>query len=164
MAGNLVYALGMPAPYALLLFLHILAAAFWVGGMALMHFGVRPAAVATLEPPQRLPFLAATLTRFFVGVSAAIVVLLATGFGMVWLAGGFANVRWNVHAMLAIGLVMMAIYLHIRFAPFPRLRKAVAARAWPVAAANLDVIRKLVGLNLLLGVSVFALAIVGRAI
>ncbi|SEB23065.1 CopD family protein [Variovorax sp. YR216] len=154
----------MPAPYAVLLFLHIVAAAFWVGGMALMHFAVRPAAVATLEPPQRLPFLAATLERFFAGVSSAIVLLLATGFGMVWLAGGFANVRWNVHAMLAIGLVMMAIYLHIRFAPFPRLRNAVAARAWPVAAANLDTIRKLVGLNLMLGVIVFALAVLGRAI
>ncbi|MEJ8812256.1 CopD family protein [Variovorax ureilyticus] len=154
----------MPAPYAALLFLHIVSAAFWVGGMALMHFAVRPAAVATLEPPQRLPFLAATLERFFIGVSSAIALLLATGFGMIWLAGGFANVRWNVHAMLALGLLMMAIYLHIRFAPFPRLRNAVAARIWPVAASNLDTIRKLVGLNLLLGVIVFALAAIGRAV
>ncbi|WP_431274543.1 CopD family protein [Variovorax ureilyticus] len=153
----------MPSPYTALLFVHTLAAAFWVGGMALMHFAVRPAAVATLEPPQRLPFLAATLGRFFVGVSSAIVLLLATGFGMVWLAGGFANVRWNVHAMLALGLVMMAIYLHIRFAPFPRLKSAVITRAWPVAASNLDTIRKLVGLNLLLGVVVFAIALIGRA-
>lgn len=154
----------MPPPYALLLFIHILAAAFWVGGMALMHFCVRPAAVATLEPPQRLPFLAGTLKRFFFGVSTAIVLLLVTGFGMVWLAGGFANVRWNVHAMLAVGLLMMAIYLHIRFAPLPRLTGAIAARAWPVAASNLDTIRKLVGLNLVLGVIVFGLAVIGRAI
>ncbi len=154
----------MPAPYAVLLFLHTVSAAFWVGGMALMHFAVRPAAVATLEPPQRLPFLAATLERFFVGVSTAIVLLLATGFGMIWLAGGFASVRWNVHAMLALGLVMMAIYLHIRFAPFPRLKSAVAGRTWPVAASNLDTIRKLVGLNLLLGVIVFALAVIGRVV
>jgi len=162
--GNLVYALVMPVPYAVLLFLHIMSAAYWVGGMALMHFAVRPAAVATLEPPRRLPFLVATLERFFAGVSTAIVLLLATGFGMVWLAGGFANVRWSVHAMLALGLVMMAIYLHIRSAPFPRLRDAVVARAWPAAASNLDTIRKLVGLNLLLGVIVFALAVIGRAI
>jgi len=154
----------MPAPYAVLLFLHILSAAFWVGGMALMHFAVRPAAVAMLEPPNRLRFLAGTLERFFAGVSTAIALLLVSGFGMVWLAGGFANVRWNVHAMLALGLVMMAIYLHIRFAPFPRLRNAVASRTWPVAASNLDIIRKLVGVNLVLGVIVFALAVMGRAI
>ena len=91
----------------------------------------------------------------------AIVLLLATGLGMVWLAGGFSQVRWNVHAMLAIGLAMMAIYVYIRLAPSPRLLHAVATRAWPVAAANLDTIRKLVGANLLLGTAVFALATAG---
>lgn len=149
---------------ALLLFLHLLAAAFWVGGMAVMHFAVRPSAVATLEPPLRLPFMAATLARFFVGVSSAIGVLLASGLLLVWQAGGFARVHWSVHAMFAVGLAMMALFLHLRFAPFPRLVRAVAAREWPVAAANLNLIRKLVGVNLMLGVAVFALAVVGRAL
>ena len=149
---------------ALLLFLHLLAAAFWVGGMAVMHFAVRPSAVATLEPPLRLPFMAATLARFFVGVSSAIGVLLASGLLLVWQAGGFARVHWSVHAMFAVGLAMMALFLHLRFAPFPRLVRAVAAREWPVAAANLNLIRKLVGVNLVLGVAVFALAVVGRAV
>jgi uncharacterized membrane protein len=154
----------MPILHALLLFLHLVAAAWWVGGMAAMHFAVRPAAVATLEPPLRLPFLAATLARFFVGVSTAIPVLLASGLLMVALSGGFARVHWSVHAMLALGLLMMALFLHLRFAPYPRLRRAVAAREWPLAAANLNLIRKLVALNLALGVTVFALAVVGRAL
>lgn len=149
---------------ALLLFLHLLAAAFWVGGMAVMHFAVRPSAVATLEPPLRLPFMAATLARFFVGVSSAIGVLLASGLLLVWASGGFARVHWSVHAMFTLGLVMMALFLHLRFAPYPRLRRAVAAREWPVAAANLNLIRKLVGVNLMLGVAVFALAVLGRAL
>lgn len=153
----------MPILPATLLFLHLLAAAFWVGGMAAMHFAVRPAAVATLEPPLRLPFMADALARFFVGVSIAIGVLLASGFLLVWLAGGFAHVHASVHAMLTLGLVMMALFLHVRFAPYPRLQRAVAAREWPVAAANLGTIRKLVALNLGLGVLVFVLAIVGRA-
>jgi uncharacterized membrane protein len=152
----------MPLLPAILLFLHLLAAAFWVGGMAAMHFSVRPAAVATLEPPLRLPFMADTLSRFFVGVSIAIGVLLASGLWMVMLAGGFARVHWSVHAMLGIGLVMMALFLHVRFAPYPRLQRAIAAREWPVAAANLGTIRQLVAVNLALGVSVFALAILGR--
>ena len=33
----------------ILLCLHLLAAALWVGGMATFHFSVRPAAVDTLE-------------------------------------------------------------------------------------------------------------------
>lgn len=148
--------------FAFLLVLHLLSAAWWVGGMALMHFAVRPTAVATLAPPQRLPFMAGTLARFFVGVSTAIVLLLATGLLMVWALGGFAQVGWSVHAMLALGLVMMALFLHIRFAPYPQLLRAVAAREWPVAAAQLDSIRKLVTVNLVLGVAVFVLAALGR--
>ena len=66
--------------------------------------------------------------------------------------------------MLAIGLVMMAVFLHIRFAPYPRLLRAVAAREWPVAAGQLNTIRRLVELNLALGVAVFALAIAGRVL
>jgi len=149
-------------PHAILLLLHLLAAAFWVGGMAVMHFAVRPSAVAVLEPPLRLPLMAQALSRFFAGVSVAIVVLLASGLGMIWLAGGFARVHWSVHAMLGIGLVMMALFLHIRFAPYPRLLRAVAAREWPVAAAQLNTIRRLVMANLTLGVAVFVLAIAGR--
>jgi uncharacterized membrane protein len=154
----------MPLLSAILLFLHVLAAAFWVGGMAAMHFAVRPAAVGTLEPPQRLPFMAATLSRFFVGVSTAVGVSLASGLWMVMLAGGFARAHWSVHAMLTVGLVMMALFLHVRFAPYPRLKRAVSAREWPVAAANLGTIRKLVAVNLTLGVLVIALAIIGRVL
>ncbi|MDM0014335.1 CopD family protein [Variovorax sp. J22P168] len=149
---------------SLLLLLHLLAAAFWVGGMATMHFAVRPAAVASLEPPLRLPFMAAALSRFFVGVSVAIGVLLASGLLLVWMSGGFARVHLSVHAMFTLGLVMMALFLHIRFAPYPRLVRAVAAREWPVAATNLNTIRKLVAVNLVLGVLVFAVATLGRVL
>ncbi|RYZ12643.1 MAG: hypothetical protein EOO24_02665, partial [Comamonadaceae bacterium] len=142
---------------------HLLSAAMWVGGMATLHFAVRPAAASTLPPAQRLPFMAAALDRFFSWVVTAIAVLLATGFGMVGQAGGFAEVHWSVHAMLAIGLVMMALFGHIRLAAHPRLRRHVDAGNWPAAAAQLDSIRKLVAVNLGLGVLVFVVAVVGRA-
>jgi uncharacterized membrane protein len=150
--------------HATLLCLHLLAAAFWVGGMAVMHFAVRPAAVQTLEPPLRLPFMAAALGRFFAGVSAAVVVLLASGLAMLLLGGGFAAAHWSVHAMFSVGLLMMAVYGHIRFAIFPRLQQAVAARTWPQAAAQLNAIRIRVVLNLMLGTAVFVLAVVARAL
>ncbi|MDM0121427.1 CopD family protein [Variovorax arabinosiphilus] len=148
---------------SLLLFLHLIAVTFWVGGMAVMHVAVRPAAVATLEPPQRLPFMAAALSRFFVGVSIAVATVLVSGLGLVMAAGGFARVHWSVHGMFTVGLVMMVLFLHIRFAPYARLQRAVAAREWPVAAVQLGNIRKLVAVNLMLGVGVVALAVVGRA-
>ncbi|MEJ8855862.1 CopD family protein [Variovorax robiniae] len=153
----------MSLMFAVLLFLHLASAAFWVGGMAVMHFAVRPAAVALLEPPLRLPMLGAALGRFFVGVNVAIVLLLLSGFAMIALAGGMGAVRWNVHAMLGIGLVMMAVYGHIRFGIYPKLRRSIAVREWPAAAKRLHLIRMLVALNLALGVLVFALAVAGRA-
>jgi uncharacterized membrane protein len=154
----------MPLAHALLLCLHLLAATLWVGGMAAMHFAVRPAAVQTLEPPLRLAFMAAALGRFFAWVSAAILVLLASGLVLILLSGGFASAHWSVHAMFAVGLLMMALFGHIRFGPFVRLRHAVAAREWPKAAPQLNSIRRLVATNLLLGTLVFVLAIVARAL
>ena len=143
--------------YATLLCLHLLAAALWVGGMAVMHFAVRPAAVQMLEPPQRLPFMAAALGRFFAAVNIAIAVLLVSGLGLLHLGGGLAAAHWGVLAMFALGLLMTAVYLHIRLALYPRLQRAVAERTWPQAAAQLNAIRVRVAFNLALGTLAFVL-------
>lgn len=148
---------------ALLLVLHVLAATAWVGGMACMHFAVRPAAVALLQPPQRVPFLTAALGRFFAWVTASIVVILFTGILMMLHGGGFAGLHWRVHAMFALGLAMMAVFGHVRLATYPKMRKAAAAADWKAAAAQLDVIRRLVALNLGLGTLTFVVALGGRA-
>jgi len=149
--------------YVILLFIHLLAAAFWVGGMATLHFAVRPAAVATLEPPLRLRTMAAALRRFFVGVDAAVTLLFATGVAMILLAGGFRAVHWRVEAMMGIAIVMAGIYVYIRASVFRAMRRAVEESAWPVAAGRLHTVRLLVTVNLALGVAVFAVAIIGRA-
>jgi uncharacterized membrane protein len=148
--------------HATLLCLHLLAAALWIGGMAVMHFAVRPAAAQTLDPPLRLPFMSAALGRFFAAVSIAIVMLLGSGLLLLWLRGGFATVHWNVHAMFALGLLMIGVYGHVRYALHPRLQQAVAARNWPQAAAQLNAIRVRVVFNLLVGTLVFVLAMVAR--
>ena len=145
--------------------LHLLSAALWVGGMAFAHFCLRPA-VVPLEPPVRLGLMYEVLRRFFkvVLASALIALLLVTGFGMIGMAGGFARVHWSVHAMVALGLVMMAMYGHIRFAGFPKLARFVAARDWPAAGKVLGTIRSLVVVNLALGVLVFIVAVIGRVL
>jgi len=144
--------------------LHVLAVVIWVGGMFVLHFAVRPAAAGQLPPPQRIPLLATALGRFFFWVMIAIIAILGSGIGLILGAGGFANAHVSVHVMFAIGLAMMGIFLHIRFAPFPRLQRAVAASDWPTAAANLDAIRKLVVTNLALGIVTTAVATIGRAL
>ncbi len=165
--------------YAFLLFFHVIGVVVWVGGMFVMHFAVRPSAVELLSPPQRLPLIAAVLKRFFGWVTIAVIVVLLSGllmfFGIGAAAGamkagknafveGMRLAHVSIHVMFAIGLVMMAIYAHIRLAPFKRLQAAVTAEDWPVAAVQADQIRTLVATNLVLGVGVIAVATLGRAL
>ena len=146
-----------------LLFLHLAAAIFWVGGMAFAHFCMRPAAVDVLQPPLRLPLMARALGRFFPLVAVAVVVILATGFAMLLAGGrGLAQAPVGLHAMLALGLVMSAVFVAIYARLNPALQKHVAAQDWPQAGTVLNRIRMLVSLNLVLGVLTVAAAAAAR--
>jgi uncharacterized membrane protein len=57
---------------------------------------------------------------------------------------------------------MTVIYARIRLSPFELLKSAVATGEWPAAAAQLDRLRKLVSINLVLGIVTIGVAIVGR--
>jgi uncharacterized membrane protein len=150
--------------YTSMLLLHVLGVVVWVGGMFLMHVAVRPAAVELLPPHQRLPLLTAVLRRFFFWVALAVVAVLASGLAMIAGGGGFRNAHLSVHVMFAIGLAMMAIFLHIRLAPFRRLQAAVVSSDWPLAAQRLEQVRQLVTTNLVLGIVTIAVATIGRAV
>lgn len=150
--------------YTTLLFAHVLGVVVWVGGMFVLHFAVRPSAARLQEPSVRLTFLSSVLGRFMSWAALSIAVLLATGLAMIFIGGGFKNAHLSVHLMLAVGLVMMLLYLHIRFAPFKRMRAAVMASDWAAAAANLDLVRKMVAINLVLGFLTIAIATIGRAV
>ena len=146
----------------LLLAAHVLAAVFWVGGMAFAYTILRPAA-GPLEPPVRLSLWRRVFASFLPWVGVSIVVLLASGFWMIFiLFGGLANLPLYVNLMLGIGIVMMLIYLHLLFAPWKRLRRAVDAAAWPEAGKALSQIRQLVGVNTVLGVIVLVIGGTGR--
>ena len=152
--------------YAILKLLHILSIVVWVGGMVFALLFLRPAALQ-LEPPQRLRLMHGALQRFFSAVLAAVVLVLASG---LWMIGRVAketvqaglsfNMPLNWTLMTVLGLVMMVIFGHIRFALFKRLSKAVTANDWPAGGTALASIRTWVGINLALGVVVIAIAVV----
>lgn len=147
---------------ALAIALHALAAVIWVGGMFFAYMALRPA-VGPLEPPARLALWKRTFDRFFLWVWLSIVLLLATGYWIVFGAfGGFANVGIHVHIMQAIGIVMMLLFLHLWFAPYRRLGKALDANDMPAGAKQIGQIRMLVGTNLLLGIIVVVIGASGR--
>lgn len=134
----------------LVLFTHLAAAVFWMGGMGFMLLALRPALHEQLQPPQRLPLVARVLERFFAVVAASIAVLLATG---VWLLlqvpGRDAPAGW--HAMAGLGGLMTAIFGHIWFVPYRHLRHAVAAAQWPEGGRRMGQITLLVRINFALG-------------
>ncbi len=142
--------------------LHSLAGVLWVGGMFFAHQILRPVASA-LEAPVRLTLWRGVLARFFAVVWVAIVALLFTGFGMVLFGfGGFAHLTLYVNLMMLLGLVMMAMFGHVFFAPWRRYQRAVAGSDWPAAAKQLAQIRTIVGINLILGLLTVAIGSSGR--
>ena len=146
--------------YATLKTLHVLSIVVWIGGMVFVHFFLRPA-VAQLDAPLRLRLMHDVLGRFFKAVLVASLLTLASG---VWMLGRVAKqvvqsggnfempLAWTVMAVL--GLVMVAIFMHIRFALFKRLGRAVAMSEWAAGGAALARIRTWVSINLGLGVLV----------
>ena len=144
---------------AVLLFLHVISDVIWVGGMFLAYVAVRPAAGEVLDPPQRLKLWAGIFRRFFPWVWAAVTLILASGFIMIAQLGA---VPAYIVAMAIIGIIMSAIFMHIYFAPFGRLRRAVAAEEWKAGGAALNQIRILVGINLALGLINIAVAFLPR--
>ena len=144
------------------LLLHLLAAVVWVGGMFFAYVALRPAA-AQLEAPVRLTLWVGVFKRFFPWVFAAIVTLLLTGYWMVLsFFGGFDAVGMHVHLMIWAGYVMMLLFFHVFFAPFKRLKRAVAAEDWSAGGKSLAQIRVLIGINLSIGLVVIAIASGGR--
>jgi uncharacterized membrane protein len=134
----------------LILFFHLAAAVFWMGGMAFMVLALRGPVAVLLQPPERLRLLAAVLGRFFVVVAVSIAVLLGSGLWLM-LAPGTAAAPPGWHAMATLGIVMMLVFGHIFFAPFRRLKAAVAAGDWPEGGRRMGQIALLVKINLGLG-------------
>lgn len=146
--------------YMTLKAVHVLSIIVWIGGMVFSHFFLRPA-VAQLEPALRLRLMHDVLGRFFQAVLAASLLTLATG---VWMLGRVARqvvqsggsfempLAWTIMAVL--GVVMVAIFVYIRFVLYKRFGRAVAAADWSASGAALARIRNWVAVNLGLGVLV----------
>ena len=144
---------------------HVLSIMVWIGGMAFAHFFLRPA-VAQLEAPVRLRLMHDVLGRFFQAVLVASLLTLASG---VWMLGRVAKqavqsggsfempLAWTVMAVL--GVTMVAIFMHIRFALYKKFGRAVAASDWGAGGAALAQIRIWVLINLALGVLVLVVTL-----
>ena len=132
--------------YELFKFAHLAAAIVWMGGMALMIWAIRPVAIAQLEPVQRLPLMAAILSRFFKMVGLCVLILLTTG-GLMLIGVDMRLAPKGWHAMLGVGVLMCLIFGHLYFGPFRKLKLTLANEDLPGAGAQLAKIHRLVLIN-----------------
>ena len=143
------------------LFFHVISVVVWVGGMFFAYMALRPVAASVLQPAERLTLWQGVFGRFFPWVWVSVLLILASGLWMFMLLGA-DNAPVYVHAMFGLGILMMLIFAHVFFAPYRRLKRAVAEQDWKSGGAALTQIRKLIGLNLALGVITIAVAMLGR--
>jgi uncharacterized membrane protein len=147
--------------YEWIKWLHLSAGIVWLGGMTVLLVAVRPVAIAQLAPPERLPLMAAVLGRFFALVWASIALLLVSG-GWMFASADLSLAPRGWHAMAGLGSLMCVIFAHLWFAPFRRLKRAVAQADWPTAGRALGQIHPLVVINFCLGWLAVAAVLVWR--
>jgi uncharacterized membrane protein len=147
---------------SLLISLHTLSAVLWVGGMFFAYLILRPVAASLFEPPIRLTLWSQVFKRFFPWVWLTVITLLISGICLIYHYGGMSNIGVHVHIMLALGLLMMLLFMHLYFSPYRRLNKAVNNEDWPTAGIALNKIRQTIAVNLVLGLLVVIIASGGR--
>jgi uncharacterized membrane protein len=137
--------------WGLLLALHILCAVVWVGGMFFALLVLRPS-LSVLASAQRMDLHVEIFRRFFQVIWHVMPLILLTGYAMLFgIYAGFANAPWEVHAMHLLGLLMAAVFIAIVFGPYARFRAAPSP-------ASADAVRKLMLVNLTLGLVTIAVA------
>lgn len=128
---------------------HVLCAVIWVGGMFFAYVVLRPS-LSVLEPIQRIALHTQIFRRFFLIVWHVMPLILLSGFAVLFgLYGGPATAPWNISVMMLLGLIMSTVFLLIVFGPYARFRRTTDRTT---IVASIDRIRKLIAVNLLLGI------------
>ncbi len=147
---------------ALAITLHGLLATVWVGGMFFAYVVLRPS-MMLLEPHRRLGVWAGVFKRFFPWVWMAVILLPLSGYFLVFNAfQGFSTSPLYVHMMHILGLLMIVLFAYLYFRPYAALRSAVESEDWASAGVALNSVRRIVLINLVLGMILIACVYAGR--
>ena len=147
----------------ILISIHMLAAVIWVGGMFFAYMALRPAAATVLNPPERLQLWALTFKKFFPWVWMSLLALPLTGIWMILnYIGGFSAAGMHISIMMWGGIIMILLFMHVYFAPYRRLKLAVAEKQFEEAGKRLNQIRVLIATNLTLGILVSIIGASGK--
>lgn len=142
---------------AIAIALHLVAAVVWVGGMFFAYVVLRPTS-DMLEPPKKLALWAGVFKRFFPWVWMAIIVLITTGYWLIfsWFKG-FSSTPGYVHLMHMMGWIMTLLFAYLYYKIYPSFKQAVQSESWPEAGAAMGKIRQVILVNLILGICLLVL-------
>jgi putative copper export protein len=117
-----------------LIWIHVLAAMVWIGGMAFLSLVLVPALRRVDNPALRIDFLKLVGRRFRVVAWGSILILIATGMANLALIGQWPSFqtafgRLLVIKLLAVGLMLAVTAFHDVIAS-PRLRSSVGMVKW----------------------------------
>ena len=146
---------------AIALTLHLIAINVWVGGMffIVVVFG---RVTASMETAQRLTAWHKALSHFFVLIWIALTTLLLSGSWMISMVyGGLRSAPLYIWMMAIIGLLMMIVFVVTFILPYRRFRLALSAHDYARSKRELDTIRLLGKVNMVLGFCVVAIIGVG---
>lgn len=140
---------------------HVFFAIIWVGGMFFAYWILRPA-LEHLALPERIPLWIGVLKNFFSWVWVIVILQPVTGYWMVFHEiGGFHRAGLHVIVMHALGWVMIFIFLYMYFFMFSRMKRMAREELYPEAGLYMKKVKKMVSINLVLGIVVSILAAVG---
>jgi len=140
----------MTLALAVALGLHQLAAIIWVGGMFFAHMVLRPAAHEGVKAPDRLLLMLGVFRRFFAWVWVSILLLWGTGL-WVFLVPFGGKAATHIHLMTGIAAAMTVIFVFIYVLRYRGFRRAIQGQDWTRAGSALAAIRRLIAVNLVLG-------------
>lgn len=148
---------------SLIVFLHVLSAVVWLGGMIVMRFAVHYSMQKVDEPKIKLGRTLESLKRFFSMVIPSIIILLATAIIMI-IALGFKGTELysTVIAKEAIWIIMTVVFTII-YVKRNQAQKAFDKGELPLAKQKLEPIASfLIPLNIVLGLIAIYLGVTLR--
>ena len=146
-----------------IVFLHVLSAVVWVGGMIVIRFAVHYSMQNIEEPKIKLGRTLESLRRFFSMVIPSIIILLATAIIMI-IALGFKGTELysTVIAKEAIWIIMTVVFTLV-YIKRNQAQKAFDKGEFPLAKQKLQPIANtLIPLNIVLGLIAIYLGVTLR--
>ena len=146
-----------------LIFLHVIAAVVWVGGMIAMRFAAHQAFLQIGEPVQRLPMVSKALKRLFLLVMPFVLILAATG-AVLTIGYGIKHTDFHYLTHIKEGIwTIMFINLAAMMIRRSKADKAMAMGDYKKAGALLGLIgRFMVPVNIALGLAAIVVGVMLR--